>query len=192
MLNSEYGFVTDPLVNKGKGVNKGIELTIEQYLHNDFYFLLSSSFYDSKYQTLSGKWFNTRFNGQYATTFTGGKDFKTGPGFGNRIVGINIKTIVAGGLRNTPIDYNASVASGETKYIESESYSLKAKDYFRTDVKISVKRNRKKSTVTWSLDVQNATSNKNVAGEYFDPLTSTTKISYQTPLIPILAYRVEF
>ena len=66
------------------------------------------------------------------------------------------------------------------------------KDYFRTDVKISVKRNRKKSTVTWSLDVQNATSNKNVAGEYFDPLTSTTKISYQTPLIPILAYRVEF
>ncbi|MBK9414304.1 MAG: TonB-dependent receptor [Bacteroidetes bacterium] len=192
MLNNEYGFVTDPLVNKGKGVNKGIELTIEQYLHNDFYFLLSSSFYDSKYQTLSGKWFNTRFNGQYATTFTGGKDFKTGPGFGNRIVGINIKTIVAGGLRNTPIDYNASVAAGETKYIESESYSLKAKDYFRTDVKISVKRNRKKSTVTWSLDVQNATSNKNVAGEYFDPLTSTTKISYQTPLIPILAYRVEF
>jgi hypothetical protein len=192
MLNNEYGFVTDPLVNKGKGINKGIELTVEQYLHKDFYFLLSSSFYDSKYQTLSGKWFNTRFNGRHATSFTAGKDFKTGPGFKNRIVGVNVKSVFAGGLRNTPIDYNASLASGETKYIETEAYSLKAKDYFRTDVKVSVKRNRKKSTVTWSLDIQNATNNENVFGEYFDPLTATTKVSYQAPLIPVLAYKVDF
>lgn len=192
MLNNEYGFVTDPLVNKGKGVNKGLELTVEQYLHNDFYFLLSSSFYDSKYQNGSGKTFNTRFNGKYAATFTGGKEFKTGAGFGNRIVGLNIKTVFSGGLRNTPIDFNASVAAGETKYVESEAYTLKAKDYFRTDVKLSIKRNRKKSTITWSLDVQNATNNKNVFGEYFDPLTATTKVSYQAPLIPVLAYKIDF
>ena len=165
---------------------------MEQYLHNDFYFLLSSSIYDSKYQAASGEWFNTRFNGQFAGSFTGGKEFKTGPGFGNRIIGINLKTVYSGGLRSTPIDYEASVAAGETKYIESEAYSIQEKNYFRADVKISFKRNRSKSTVTWSLDVQNVSNNKNVYGEYFDPLTVTTKVSYQAPLIPILAYRIDF
>ncbi|MBK7432348.1 MAG: TonB-dependent receptor [Bacteroidetes bacterium] len=192
MLNNEYGFMTDPLINNGKGINKGVEFTLEQYLHNDFYFLLSSSIYDSKYQASSGKWFDTRFNGQFAGSFTGGKEFKTGPGFGNRIIGINLKTIYSGGLRSTPIDYEASVAAGETKYIESEAYSIQEKNYFRADVKISFKRNRSKSTVTWSLDVQNVSNNKNVYGEYFDPLTVTTKVSYQAPLIPILAYRIDF
>jgi len=192
ILNNEYGFVTDPLVNTGKGINKGLELTLEHYLHSEMYFLLSSSLYDSKYQSSSGQWFNTRFNGKFACSFTGGKEFKTGRGFGNRIVGLNIKTIYSGGLRSTPIDYAASVAAGETKYIEAEAYSIQEKNYFRTDVKFSVKRNRKKSTVTWSLDIQNVTNNKNVYGSYFDPLTATTKVSYQAPLIPVLAYRIDF
>ena len=73
MLNNEYGYMTDALINNGKGINKGIEFTLEQYLHNDFYFLLSTSIYDSKYQAASGKWFYTRFNGQFAVSFTGGK-----------------------------------------------------------------------------------------------------------------------
>jgi hypothetical protein len=192
MLNNEYGFVTDPLVNKGKGINKGLELTLEQYLHHDLYFLLSSSLYDSKYKSASGEWFNTRFNGQFSSSLTGGKEFHTGSKFKNRTIGINIKTIYSGGLRYTPIDYQASVVAGETKYNESEAFSLKAKDYFRTDLKVSVKRNRKNSTITWSLDIQNATNNKNVFGEYFDPLTSKTKVSYQAPLIPILAYKIDF
>ena len=86
----------------------------------------------------------------------------------------------------------ASVAAGETKYIESEAYSIQEKNYFRADVKISFKRNRSKSTVTWSLDVQNVSNNKNVYGEYFDPLTVTTKVSYKAPLIQILEYRIDF
>jgi hypothetical protein len=192
MLNNEYGFVTDPLVNEGKGINKGIELTIEQYMHHELYFLLSSSLYSSKYQAKNGQWYNTRFNGGFSMSFTGGKEFHCGKGFGNRIIGINVKSIYSGGLRNTPIDLDASIASGETKYIDAESYTLKAKDYFRTDVKFSVKRNRKKSTTTWSLDIQNVTNRLNVYGDYFDPLTGKTKTAHQTPLIPVLAYRIEF
>ncbi len=65
-------------------------------------------------------------------------------------------------------------------------------DYFRTDVRFSLKRNRPKSTHTISLDLQNATNRKNVFGEFFDPLTGNVKTAYLTPLIPILAYRVEF
>lgn len=192
ILNSEGGYTSDPLANNGKGKNYGVELTFEQFLHHDFYFLLSSSVYDSKYKAANGKWFNTRFNGNFATTFTAGKEFKTGSGFKNRIIGVNIKTIYAGGLRNTPIDIDASKAKGETVYRDAEAFSLQAKDYFRTDVKFSLKRNRLKSTVTWSVDIQNVSNAKNIFGDYFDPLTGTTKTSYQAPLIPILSYKVDF
>lgn len=192
ILNNEYDFVTESLTGTGKGENKGLELTVEQYLHNDFYFLLSSSIYDSKYKASNGNWYNTRFNGNYSFSLTGGKEFKTGEKFGKRIVGINVKSIYSGGLRNTPIDYAASLAAGDTKYVESKAFSLRAKEYFRTDVKFSVKRNRKKSTITWSLDFQNITNQKNEFGEYFDPLTAKTKTSYQAPLIPVLAYKIDF
>ncbi len=192
MLNNENGFETEPLVNTGTGRNYGIELTVEQFLHNNLYFLLSTSLYDSKYKAANDQWYNTRFNGNFAVSFTAGKEIKTGEKFHNRILGFNIKTIYTGGLRNTPIDYEASVNAGETKYIESRAFELQAKNYFRTDFKISLKRNRPKSTTTWSLDFQNVTNHKNEYGQYYDPLTGTTKTSYQAPLIPVLSYKVDF
>lgn len=192
ILNSEGGYTNEALTNKGVGKNYGIELTLEQFMHRDFYFLFSASLYNSKYKAANENWYNTRFNGNFAGSFTAGKEFKTGPGFKNRIIGINIKTLYAGGMRNTPIDFNASLKKGETVYRENEAFRLQAKDYFRADVKFSLKRNRPKSTVSWSLDVQNVSNTKNIFGEYFDPLTGTTKTAYQAPLIPILSYKVDF
>ncbi len=192
MLNNESGYFTDPLVNDGRGRNYGLELTIEQFLHHDFYFLLSSTLYNSEYRASNNKWYDTRFNGNFAFSLTAGKEFKTGKGFGNRIVGLNIKSVYAGGLRRTPIDYEASVLSGETEYIESRPFDIQTPNYFRIDTKFSVKRNRPKSTTTWSLDLQNATNRKNVYGEYYDPLTGKTKTAYQAPLIPVLSYRIDF
>ncbi|MBP7270318.1 MAG: TonB-dependent receptor, partial [Bacteroidia bacterium] len=91
-----------------------------------------------------------------------------------------------------PIDVPASVAAGETKYQEDRPFILQAPNYFRTDVKFSLKRNREKSSVTWSLDLQNATNRKNVFGDYFDPKTGTTKTAYQMTMIPVLSYKVDF
>jgi hypothetical protein len=192
LINNEYGYETEPLVNNGTGRNYGLELTLEQFLHNDLYFLLSTSVYDSKYKAPNNNWYNTRFNGNFAVSFTGGKEFRLGEKPNSRILGINLKTIYSGGLRNTPIDYEASVQAGETKYIETRAYELQAKNYFRTDLKFSLKRNRPKSTTTWSLDIQNVTNHKNEYGEYYDPYTGTTKTSYQMPLIPVLSYKIEF
>lgn len=191
-LNSEGGFEVEPLHNKGLGKNYGAELTLEQFLHHDLYFLLSASVYDSKYKAATGQWYNTRFNGNYAFSFTGGKEFKTGEKFKHRLIGLNIKTIYSGGMRNTPIDLNASLQKGETVYFEDKAFSQQAPAYFRADVKISVKRNRPKSTVTWSLDIQNVSNRKNVFGEYFDPLKGTLKTVYMAPLIPVLSYKVDF
>jgi CarboxypepD_reg-like domain/TonB-dependent Receptor Plug Domain len=190
--NNEEGYITEPLVNKGTGRNYGVELTVEQFTHKDLYFLLSSSLYDSKYKALDGVLRNSRFNGNYAFSFTAGKEFRSSNTSKNRVYGINIRSLYSGGFRTTPIDYVESIKSSETKYIESAAYSLKMQDYFRTDLRFSVKRNRAKCTTTLALDIQNVSNQQNIYGSYFDPLTGRVKTAYQTPLLPIISYKIEF
>jgi len=189
-LNIIDGYVLDELVNKGKGKNYGVEASLERYLNNNFYLTLSSSVYQSKYTALDGIERNTRFNGNYMMTFITGKDFVSDNK--KRTFGINLKTIYAGGLRTTPIDLAASQAKGYTVFNEYQANTLRNPDYFRTDLRLSMKWNKRKITSTLSLDIQNVTNRQNVYHEYYDEDENKIKYSYQTGLIPILNYKIEF
>jgi outer membrane receptor protein involved in Fe transport len=189
-LNIIDGYVLDELVNKGKGKNYGVEISLERYLQNNFYLTLSSSVYQSKYTALDGIERNTRFNGNYAITFISGKDFVSDSK--KRTFGINIKTIYAGGLRTSPIDLAASETKGYTVFDEYNAYSLRNPDYFRADLRLSMKWNKRRFTSTLSLDIQNVTNRENVYNQYFDEDKNKIVYSYQTGLIPILNYKIEF
>jgi hypothetical protein len=145
--------------------------------------------YDSKYKALDGVLRNTRFNGNHAVSFTAGKDFVWKK---NRTFGVNTRAIYTGGLRATPIDIERSKELGRTEYIEALAFTDKMPDYFRTDLRFSLKRNMTRSTRTLSLDLQNATNQRNLGGQYFEPRSGEMKKWYQLPLLPVLSYRVEF
>ncbi len=189
LINRQWDYETEPLVNDGLGRNYGMELTLEHFMHNDIYFLLSASLYDSKYKAHDNVWRNTRYNANSNVTFSGGKEFKLAK---NRVLGLNIRTLYNGGFRTTPINVEASVEKGETIYYEDQAYTEQVPAYFRTDLRVSLKRNKANSTHTLALDIQNVSNRKNIYGSYFEPLTGEVKTSYQTPLIPILSYKIEF
>lgn len=189
--NNEDGYITDELVNKGIGRNYGVELTLEQFMHKDLYFLLSTSVYDSKYKALDGVWRNSRYNGNYAVSLTAGKEFHSS-GKKNRIYGVNLRGLTSGGFRTTPIDIERSQEEGETKIIESLAYTEQMPAYFRTDLRFSMKRNRAKSTTTLALDIQNVTNRANLGGQYYDVHSGEIKKWYQLPLLPVLSYKIEF
>lgn len=189
-LNIQDGYILDPLANKGKGKNYGVEISLERYLQNNFYLTLSNSIYQSKYTAADGAERNTRFNGDYIVTFIAGKDFVSKSK--RKTVGVNIKTINAGGLRTTPIDFAASQAKGYTVFKESEAYSLQNPAYFRADLRISMKWNRKRFTSTLSLDIQNLTGRLNVYNQSYDEEKNKIVTNYQTGLIPILNYKIDF
>lgn len=190
VLNVENDYVTDPLVNKGKGKNYGIEISLEKYLDNNFYYTLSNSLYQSMYTAADGKERSTRFNGNYIVTILAGKDFLSGNKL--RTVGVNIKTIYAGGYRTTPIDVPRSIDEGYTVFKEEQAYSLQNPAYFRTDLRVSIKWNRRKVTSTLSLDIQNLTNRLNFYNQRFDEKKASVVNNYQTGLIPILNYKIEF
>ncbi len=192
ILNSTDGFYTGILVNKGLGKNYGLELTYERFLHRNLYYLVSASLYESKYRAANGNWYNTQFNANYALTVTLGKEWVLSEKRKNRIIGANFKSVYVGGYRNTPIDLEASKASGETVLQNDKAFENKNPDYYRLDIRISLKRNYEKVTSTVALDIQNSTNRKNIGGQYFNTKSATIESWYQTPLIPILSYRLEF
>jgi hypothetical protein len=194
LINYLDGVSTQRLVNSGTGRNYGLELTLEQFLHNGVYFLLSSSLYRSEYRGSDQIWRSSRFDGRHATSFLAGKEITTGDrGQGrNGTIGLNVKLTYYGGYRETPIDLATSRERGETVRYDNLAYTIQLPAYFRTDVRLSWKKNRPHSTRTLSLDIQNVTNRQNIFGQYFDPQTGTTRTSYQTGLLPVLSYRIAF
>lgn len=190
--NELWDGVRDSLVSKGKGRNTGVEFTLEKFFSEGSYFLLSTSLFNSNYKTQENVWRNTRFNGKYLVTFTGGKEWTLSEKRKGRVIGFNVKVIYAGGYYDSPINMTRSAIAGNTVYDEVNAFTEKMPDYFRTDVRFSLKRNHAKWTGTVSLDIQNVSNRKNIFNKYYNAETNSLKYNYQSPLIPILSYRVEF
>lgn len=189
VLNIQSEFITDPLVNKGRGRNYGVELSLEKHLSNSLYYTLSTSLYESRYRALDGVERDTRFNGNYLFNMMAGKEFLSSSKL--RTFGVNIRTIYAGGMRTTPIDAARSVQEGHAIYHEDAAYTIQNPAYFRTDLRFSLKWNRKKLTSTLSLDFQNVSNRLNVAGQWYDTETEKVITTYQTGIIPVLNYKIE-
>jgi hypothetical protein len=190
-LNSQTGLIADSLVSKGTGRNYGVELTLEKFFTNNYYFLVTSSLYNSKYTAADGVERNTRFNGNHILNILGGKEFKVGKEKGN-LIGANIRVLWAGGNRYTPINVEQSRLEGKAIYYENQRFEAQAADYFRTDIRVSYRKNRPKASYILSLDIQNTTNRLNVYNQYYDEETQSLKTSTQTGLIPVLNYRIEF
>jgi hypothetical protein len=191
-FNVVESYITRAMDNGGIGRNYGLELTVERYTHNNFYFLFSASLYDSRYKANDGVWRNTRFNANRSATLTTGKEYNWNRRGKARVVGCNLRLLYNDGMRTTPIDVVASKEQQTTVVKEDLLFTTKAKEYFRIDARVSVRRDYKKVTTTVALDIQNATNHKNEHGSYYDPTTDQIEVSYQVPLIPILSYKVEF
>ncbi len=190
VLNMQGGYISEKLQNLGSGDNRGVEISLERYLLHNFYFTLSNSFYNSRYKARDGVERNTRFNGHHIHTLIGGKDFVSW--LGTKTFGINLKLIYAGGLCTTPIDLEASRSNGSTVYMESRAFSERLPDYFRADLRMSLKWNRRHFTSTLSLDIQNLINRLNTYDRFYDAQKDGIVTVHQTGLIPVLNYRIEF
>jgi len=179
----------DSLVNEGTGTNYGLELTLEKFYSQGYYFLLTGSVFESKYKGSEGVERNTAFNGNFTSNVLAGKEWTVKR---KNVIAFNVKATYAGGKRFLPINTIESERLGETRYDYSRAYEKRRKDYFRTDIKISYRWNRKKATHEFSLDIDNIFNTKNIWQEIYDPGTGTVKTEYQLGLFPIPLYRLTF
>lgn len=179
------------VVNQGLGRNYGIDLTFEKFFDRQYYFLLTGSLYRSQYQPLNRRWYSTAFDGNYQLVALGGKEFKVGRKKLN-ILALNAKLILSGGRRTTPIDLEASREKGYTVYHQDKPFGARNWPYRRLDVGMSYRINAKNVSHSISLDVQNVTNQLNIYSQYYSVDAKELRSVYQTGLLPVFAYRVEF
>jgi len=192
-LNAGASFApvnTDSLVNNGTGHNYGTELTLEHFFTKGYYFLVTTSLFDSKYKGSDGVERNTAFNMGYVFNVLGGKEIKLGKK-GN-VLAFNIKSSFIGGRYLTPIDQAASMTEGDAVYKEDQAYSIKQDDYFRVDVKIGYRKEFKRSTLECSLDLQNVTNRKNIFSQTYNSRTGVISNNYQQGFFPVPMVRYTF
>ncbi len=186
----------DTLVNNGTGTNYGMEVTVERFLNKGFYYLLTASLYESKYKGSDGVERNTAFNGNYTSNFLIGKEFnvtsKKHAEKAKLTLVIDAKVTLNGGQRYIPIDTEASKIKGVAVYDYANAYVPKYDDYFRTDFKIGFKRNGKKMTQEWSLNMQNFTNHKNVFNQSYNADTQKLVTNYQNGFLPVMQYKILF
>jgi hypothetical protein len=181
--------VSDSLENKGTGDNMGIELTLEKFFDRGYYFLLTTSLYNSTYKGSDGVRRNTAFNGNYNLSALGGYEFKISK---KNTLAFDSKITWTGGARYVPIDVDSSIAQQETIRDYSLAYEAKYKDYFRMDLKATIVFNGKRASHSLALDFQNVTNTKNVFSQNFNSDTGQLETKYQLGFLPLVYYRVEF
>lgn len=192
MINQSTSYINIPLVSEGTGTNYGIELTLERYFHNQFYYMLTSSLYQSKYTALDQIERDSRYNANYASNVVVGREFNLKSSKKNKTLAVNIKASLLGGNRYTPIDLQQSIIENETVYDESRIYGAKGDDIFFLNLGMTYRINRKKVTHEVKLDIQNVTNNKAAVGYYYDDTNQKIGEYYQLSLIPNLMYIIKF
>lgn len=197
-INEGTDFNYVELVNEGTGKNYGVELTIERFFTDDYYFLINTSLYDSKYTAKDGIERNTQYNGEYLVNLLCGKEFQ---GLGrkkNKVLALDAKVFFGGGRKIIPLlrDENGELAVNpdENQYWDyDEAYKNHLEDVYQITLSTTYKINRAKATHEIFLNLDNITNTKGKISEYYDE-GEPNSIGYKTQFgfFPNLMYRVHF
>lgn len=187
---ADFGIpVRDYMLNEGTGENYGVELTLEKFYSQGYYFLLTGSLFESKYKGYDGIERNTAFNGNFVANGLLGKEWRLGK---RTTLAIDTKVTYAGGRRIIPIDLAASRQQGSEVLLYDQAYEDKLGDYFRLDFKVGFKMNGKRITQEWFIDIQNITNQKNIFTQSYSNVARDIQTTYQLGLFPMVQWRILF
>lgn len=199
VLNEGGDFVFDErgsLVNEGTGYNYGIELTLEKFFSNNYYGLLTTSFFESRYEGADGIERNSAFNNNYVINALFGKEWKV-TNNDRRDIALTFDTrfSTSGGRPYTPIDVQASIANNNDQVeIEELAFSERLDPYLRLDLKFGFRINSKQKKVShqFFVDLQNVTNRVNQFTRRYNEVTQQENVVEQIGFFPDIMYRIQF
>jgi len=177
------------MLNKGKGDNYGIELTLEKFLNKGFYYLFTASVFNSTYEGNDGIKRPTAYDNNYVFNALTGYEIILNK---RNILAFDIKGVWAGGRRYLPFNIEASKLLNESVYDWSQIYEKRFNDYFRINARITFKLNGRKINQEWGFDLQNLTNHKNIFTQTWNGSENKLDTDYQQGFMPMLTYRILF
>jgi len=199
IADSSYSFINmqndwffdDKLVNEGKSVNYGVDVTFEKYLTQGFYYMVTASLFDSKYMGGDDKWYNTRYNRHYLFNFLMGKEWQTGKNRQN-VFGANVRFSLQGGDRYSPVDEAASNRNQDVVFDETRAFEEQLQQSFNTHFTISYRINKTRNSQEIAFKCINATMQDEFTDFSYNYQQNRVDERRDVIFIPNLSYKVEF
>lgn len=178
------------LTNNTIGRNYGLDLTLEKFLSNNYYYLLTASLFDARYKAGDNVWHNTRYNKGYVANLLFGREhfFKNN----KRTLDYNIRLNVTGGERYSPVMEAESIAQQKIVTDETRAFSMQHDPVFYADFTVSYRINHKKASSQISLQVKNAFCTPVVENFNYNFKTNKVQLDKNKPMLPVLSYKIEF
>ncbi len=190
MLNERKLLSDRAVEGTGKGENYGLDLSIEKFFSDQFFFLLTGSFYKSYFYPKNGKRYHSTLSGDFSSALTMGKEFEFTSG---NIFQIGFRVLLNGGQRYSPLDESASLSEGIYVPDYSNYNSLQLPNYFRIDARMSYQFNKNKLAGNISLDIQNNLNRSNFRGVNYNVIDNELVLrTHSSGLVPILAFQLDF
>lgn len=177
------------LENTGKGKNYGIDLTLERFLKDRYYYLFTASIFDSKYTGGDGKEYNTTYNRGHVINLLAGKEWMIK---GKNMLGVSAKVTYMGGLRYTPVLYEESMAAKWALPDQSRAFENQFPSTTGVDLSITYKVNKEKYTGTWYLMIKNALLQPDYSDPFYSRMKNDVVIDEMKMPFPSLGYKIEF
>ncbi|MCU4163662.1 TonB-dependent receptor [Carboxylicivirga caseinilyticus] len=190
ILNYKWDdYFEDALVNNGSGTNTGIDITLERFMKQGTYYMMTASFFDSKYVGGDKVERNTSFNRNYVINLLGGKEWKAGV---NNSFGLNTKIALMGGNRFTPADQEASRQNEMVILDESKAFEWQEDPKLFIDLSLNYKINRKGKAHVLMIQAKNLLAQKEMFGWAYDFEKQKVIEHGMAMIYPYFTYRIEF
>ena len=190
LLNYSYDmYFTDPLVNDGTGINMGVDITLERFMRDGYYYMLTGSFFDSKYEGGDGVERNTSYNRNMVINLLAGKEWTVRK---NNILSLNGKIAFMGGNRFTPFDLEESQRLEMVVEDESRAFEWQEDNKFYIDLALNYRINRDKLSHVWVMQFKNTLMESEMFGWAYNFDKQTVEPHEMTMIYPFLSYRIEF
>ena len=173
------------LVSDGRAYARGVDVLVQKKLAEQFYGMVSFSYFRSRYRAHDGTWYNRNFDNRYLFNLIGG--YRPG----NRYE-FSARWSYQGGRPYTPIDETRSSALGTEVFnmsaFNGERMPAFHSLYLRADRRMYFNRS---SLVTF-VETWNTYGRSNVAGYYWSDSKQETVAVSQFGFIPVVGLKFEF
>jgi hypothetical protein len=191
IINHTNFYLDKALVNDGKGRNYGVDVTLERYLKDGYYWMVTGSLFDSQYMGGDGVWRDTRYNRKFVSNVLVGKEWMCGRQK-QHVFSANIGLLFQGGEYLEAINAEASVEQQIPVFDQQRAYLEQLDSSLGMDVSVGYKINRKKVSHEFAVKVLNATATPDQYGYLYNTETKEVERNEMRITIPNISYKIHF
>ncbi|MBP6979170.1 MAG: TonB-dependent receptor [Bacteroidales bacterium] len=185
-------FIDDSLTSDGTGKNYGLDLTLERYMNDGFYYIVTASVFKSRYVGGDDIRRDARYDKSGVINFVGGKEWHVGRGQKNNTLGLNGKFSIIGGDRISPVDEEATHLAQKVIYDETRAYEDRKPNVYYLHVTLNYRKNKPHHASIWSFQLLNALGSPEFFGYKYNYKNGTIDKDQQTIIMPNISYKIEF